>query len=478
MSAIISDYKNYLYSREYLNDVPAQTQLAKRIALAAVPFFSLHASLRLPVSIAMGTLRVWNADHKDISGTAIAIIALVSSIFQHRIGMMITTTHDLLIEINQVRKGKTWEEVSKSLVKILNHLVYLALISHGGLELCILSCALQAVINLIQSREEFKNGRWVEGFANLLMSGFRLHQFHSQCQQLRRNWEIEAAIKRVSVGELHEKWKFPSDHLPVGIEVNGVRIISWNVLNNAFISWVTDKDSQGLNGSMISDLNVMINTNGLTMRDVLVADMVHDMMKQGHFVALQECSEPFLQYLQGMIPSNWDLVKSFNSKKIDQDVILYNKTQLTYQAGLSETSQSAYPSIPGRPLQNSYFSNADGQNFRIINSHIPGDPNLPNRTEFAQYVKQQHQEGCLTIALGDCNFDRDDMLKALRKAGFTEFSFHSPWKTNIDPETKQSKGIDHLFVVGEHKSRDLKPDEIIIGENLKETIALLNQEQS
>lgn len=474
MSARVSDYKDVLYSREYTNDAPPQTNLAKRVALAAVPFLALHQPFRFPITVAMGTLRVWNSDYSDILNTAVAVAALVAAVFQHRAGMVITTAQDILIEINKVRKAENWEEAAKSLVKIFNSLLYLALITRGGLELSILAFALQAVVNLIQSRDEFKSGRWVEGVANLLMSGVRLYQSHTQYQQLKRNWEIEAAIKRFHVGELHEKWRFPSDHLPVGVEVNGVKIISWNVLNNAYIEWVTEKDSQGLNGSIISELNVPIDDSGLTMRDVLVAEMVQNMMAQGQVVALQECSIPFLQHLEQKLPSDWNMVKSFDKGRLDQDVILYNKNQLTYQPKLSETTQTAYPSVPNRPLQNAYFSQKDGRDLRIINAHIPGDPDLPGREEFARYVHRQHKEGSITVALGDNNFERDEMIDAYRKAGFSDFSLHSPWQTNIDPQTKESKGIDHLFVVGDENSRDLKPDEVLLNGKLKETIDLLN----
>jgi endonuclease/exonuclease/phosphatase family metal-dependent hydrolase len=475
MTAKVSDYRNHLYSRDYSNDAPPQTDLAKRVALAAVPFLSLHRHFRFPVSVIMGTLRVWNTDWKDIPGATMAVVALAGSFFQHRAAMVMTTAHDILIEINKIRNGSDWEEVSKSLVKILSHLIYLALITRGGLELSLIAFMMQAVINLIQSRDEFKNGRWIEGVSNLLMAGIRLHQTHGQYQQLKRNWEIDAAIRKISVGELHEKWRFPSDHLPVGIEVNGVRIISWNVLNNAYMEWVTDKDSQGLNGSLISDLNVVVQENGLTQRDIFVADMVQNMMAQGQIVALQECSEPFLQHLQGRLPSSWDIVRSFNAPRVDQDVILYNKAQLTYQSALSETTRSAYPSVPGRPLQNAWFSNREGRDLRIINSHIPGDPDKPGREELARYVQQQHKQGPITIALGDNNFEREEMIDAFRKAGFTDFSLHSPWKTNIDPVTKQSKGIDHMFVIGDDNSRDLKPAEVLVGGNLQETIELLNR---
>jgi hypothetical protein len=156
---------------------------------------------------------------------------------------------------------------------------------------------------------------------------------------------------------------------------------------------------------------------------------------------------------------------------------LYDRTKLTYRPNFSGTTRSAYPSDLGRPLQNLYFSQAEGRDFRIINAHIPGDPSLPCREEFASYVHRQHQNGSVTIAVGDNNFDREEMIEAYRKAGFSDFSLHTPWKTNIDPMTKQSKGIDHLFVVGEDNSRDLVSSEILVCGNLQETIDLLNQEK-
>lgn len=472
----VSNYKNVLYIREYLNDIRVdQTDLMKRILTVAIPFFSLHQSLRFPVSIAMSTLRVWNSDDQDIIGKGVAIASLAGTVFQNQCGMMVTTVHDIFIEINKVRKENNKEEAVKSLIKIVNNLIYLALISRGGLELSIISFAMQAAINLIQCRDEFKKDRWLESVANLVLAGVRLGQSLTQYHQLKKNWEIEAAIKRIYVGKLHEKWRFPSDHLPVGIEVNGIRIISWNVLNNAFLSWVTDKDSQGLNRSLISELNVVVRENGLTKRDILVADMVRSMMEQGDIVALQECSVPFLEYLKEKIPSHWEIVKSFDTDQKDQEVILYDKGQLTYHCELSVTTQSAYPSAPKRPIQNACFSHIKPwNNVRVINSHIPGDFDKPGRIEFANYVHSQHREGTTTIALGDNNFERGEMIEAYQKAGFSDFRLHSPYKTNIDPETKESKSIDHIFIKGVDHSRDLKPEEVLPRRNLQAMIDLLH----
>ena len=98
--------------------------------------------------------------------------------------------------------------------------------------------------------------------------------------------------------------------------------------------------------------------------------------------------------------------------------------------------------------------------------------NYKNVLYLREYSKWERS---ITIALGDNNFERDEMIEAYRKAGFSDFSLHSPWKTNIDPITKEAKGIDHLFVIGNDESRDLKPNEVLIGGNFQEIIHLLNQ---
>ncbi len=473
MSARVSDYKNSLYHREYANDVPQQQNIIARTALAAVPFLGLHSSLRWPVGIGMGSLRVWNAwQAKDLSQAALGVVALASTVFSSRVGQVVTTIHDILLEIKKLTECKTKGEALHSLLKILNQLLYIALITHGGLELSIVSFALQAVLELIQSVNEYQGGRWIELVAHLAMAVVRLQQTYGQCQQLKRNWEIEAAVKQFYVGKLGEKWQFPSDHLPVGVEVNGVRIISWNVLNGEYMQWVTEKDGQGLNGSLITALHKPVGSDGLTVRDVLVADMVQQMMSRGDVIALQECSNPFLHCLQERLLPGWKVVTdSPSGYEKDHLAVLYNENRMHFSS--SETSRSVYPSDPGRPVFNTLFSDAQGHSLQIMNAHIPGDPNKPGREEFARYVFAQHRDDGTTVALGDNNFERQQMIDAYRKAGFSDFSLHSPWQTNIDPYSKQSKGIDHLFVVGEHSSRDLRVDEVLQQGKLEETIGLL-----
>ncbi|MEI8300283.1 MAG: hypothetical protein WCG10_01555 [Chlamydiota bacterium] len=183
-------YKAPLYLREQFNNVSYQTDIAKRVALASLPFLKLHSSLKFPVSILTGTMRVWNVDHKDIVGTSVAVISLVSTVFQHRVGVILTTVQNIVNDIKKIQKSKNWEEVSKSLFKISNNLLSLAIMASGGVELVLISSAMQVVLSLIQSRDEFKKDLWIESVANLLMSTVRLRQFYTQHQQFKERSRV------------------------------------------------------------------------------------------------------------------------------------------------------------------------------------------------------------------------------------------------------------------------------------------------
>lgn len=502
MTAIVKPVRSLnppYYHHEYSNDIDRPHQepsnIYKRATLVSLPFLSLYKPLSLPISLGMGATRVYTSANQlisdiqsgdckrisfDVLQTTIAVAALASTIFAHPIGMILTTSQDIIFELSELLQSLQKGDMEGSLIsltKIINNAFYLALICRGGLEFSIVSLAMQAITLVISSRDEFKKGHVLEGCGNLLMAAVRVNQGYSQLKLLQRQWEIDEAIKRIVVGKLHEKWQFPSDHLPVGIEVDGVKIISWNVLNNAYMEWVTTKDSQGLNGSMISDLDKVVKPNGLTQRDLVVVDMVASMMNSGQVVALQECGIPFLEALQERLPPHWEMVKSFETPRTDQDVILFDKSRLVYRPDQSGVTRDSYPSVPNRPIQQALFSRIEdqhGRDLRVVNAHIPGDPNLPVREEFAKYIHDIHRDGQVTVALGDNNFERDEMIFAYERMGFSEFSLHSPWKTNIDPYGKHSKAIDHLFVVGGDFSRDLTPDEVLQKGNLRETIALLN----
>lgn len=284
--------------------------------------------------------------------------------------------------------------------------------------------------------------------------------------------EDTVADRLYPVGILGSRWQFPSDHLPVGADINGVRMISWNVLNNAFIHWISEEDTQGLKGSMITVLNQPTVNQGITQRDEKVVSVIQSMLPSADLIALQECGQPFLNSLEKNLPHDWKLIKSFDSSKQDQIALVYRQSKLTYLPAQSETTLSAYPSAPNRPVQKATFTTPEGKTYHVINAHIPGKRDLPARKEFAVYVKKISQPQAVTVALGDSNFLRQDMVEAYRAAGFTQFKLHSPWNT-IVADNKSSKCIDHIFVYNA-PSRNLTSDEITPEGNLEQTVRLLN----
>src|SRR5207237_1398579 len=111
------------YHRDYKNDVSdvqfddSWIDQCKRVGLVALPFVSLYKPLSLPLSLAMGGMRtvtsvagllesIKGAQPVNISlavlQTGIAVIALASTLFAHPLGMVISTTQDLVIEFNHL----------------------------------------------------------------------------------------------------------------------------------------------------------------------------------------------------------------------------------------------------------------------------------------------------------------------------------------------------------------------------------------
>lgn len=291
---------------------------------------------------------------------------------------------------------------------------------------------------------------------------------------------ILAQLDRVYVGELREKWQFPSDHLPIGVTIENEHLVSWNVLNTAYMGWVIN-NSQGLVNSLISDENVVIEENGLTTRDVHVAKLILEMITSSShprsILCLQECSEALILELRNNLPKNMKLLRSFDHEKKDQDIIVYDANKFRIIA--HKTHLNAYPCEPFRPLQEALFEK-DGVHYRIFNAHIPGDPNKPARYEFAKIIFDRKQKNEVTIALGDLNFDQDEMDHAFNKVAkdfYTTnvFTRITPYRTNIGPDF-HSKAIDHIFIDLGENNLTIKANqcqEVLKG--LDQTVFLLSE---
>jgi hypothetical protein len=203
------------YHREYENDVadkanePSWMQQSQRVATMALPFISLYKPLSLPISLGMSALRVFSnanqllasiqqGNSRDIPcqllQTTIAVVALAGTIFAHPEGMLITTGHDIIIEtislVGYLQRGEH-KKALESCANIINNTLYLALFTHGGLELTIASLATQIMLGLYHSHGEVQKGNYLEASGHLLMAMVRGTQIAGQVQVLQIKQKLE-----------------------------------------------------------------------------------------------------------------------------------------------------------------------------------------------------------------------------------------------------------------------------------------------
>lgn len=274
------------------------------------------------------------------------------------------------------------------------------------------------------------------------------------------------------VGQLQEKWQFPSDHLPIGLSWDKCHIVSWNVLDSEHINWVIEKDSQGLKHSLIGEEHIYIEGSKLTLRDEHVTRLIIEMLKHPthpkSLVALQECNAAFISQLSEKLPLQFALVAS------DEYALIYDKTK--FQIIDNQYHSDIFSDEPQRFVQVVVLQ-AGHQKLKIINAHLPGNPLKPARFEFAKFLAKSLDETMPTLALGDMNFNECEMRGALflsfgEKAPFEHFV--PPYCTNISPFKFHSKIIDHFFLYAIKDVKVNQPDEVLIG--LQATASLLSPE--
>jgi len=266
------------------------------------------------------------------------------------------------------------------------------------------------------------------------------------------------------VGELQEKWKFPSDHLPIGMTLDDLNIVSWNVLDVAYMNWVIEKNSQGLSHSMIADEHVYIGDSQLTVRDRHVADLVLETISHPthprSILCLQECSNAFIEELRSRLPAHFEIISN-HGEAVLLDRRLFDIVETKEVSGIfSDAPYRTFQDISIRRLDN-------GQLLRVVNVHLPGDPLKPGRFEFARYLANTLDPKVTTLAMGDMNFDELEMTDAMAQAfqNQSPFSVYSPYCTNISPVVFRSKVIDHFLVYSPNESSAIlnKPEEIMSG---------------
>lgn len=276
------------------------------------------------------------------------------------------------------------------------------------------------------------------------------------------------------VGELQGKWQFPSDHLPIGMSFDGLHVVSWNVLDDKHMSWVIEKNSQGLSHSMIADEHIYLADSKLTVRDQHVVDLVLQMIEHPthprSILALQECSQPFIQELRLRLPSRFEIIENGDKS------LLLNRN--LFEVLSAKVSSGVFANEPDATVQEVTICRLDnGEGLRLVNVHLPGDPTKPAPFELARYLENTFDPALATVCMGDMNFNELEMSEAMSQA-FSQsspYSVYSPYCTNISPRSFYSKAIDHFLVYSPNPCSVLlsRPNQIL--PQLERTAALLQK---
>lgn len=211
-----------IFHRDYENDLRINNLNDKtlkehcfRVAQVALPFISLYKPLSQPLAFALGIVRalscsselvnVLNTGEKNeaifaMLQTTISVISVVSTVFAHPAGMLVTTGHDLIINVSQLIeafKVKDYAKATEVSAHILNNSLHLALFFTGAIEIFVASISIQILLSLYHSSDEFKKGNILEGCAHLLMAAIRTEQLKTQIDVIKVKWELQSLFENI-----------------------------------------------------------------------------------------------------------------------------------------------------------------------------------------------------------------------------------------------------------------------------------------
>ncbi len=204
MSNIFKPVDQPHFHRDFANDLPKQVgpdeSLATRVVSAALPVLSLYRPFGRALSMGSSASRLFFAGQEldqsfaKAGNLALSVAAVAGTVFYSSVGTMITTSHDILLNLHGLA---TSDQKLLEGVKLLNNVVYMSLLCCGGLEVQIASLATQAFLNMASSANEYSKGRYFEAGTNLLLTGVRAKQMQGCVDLLRNNWKIEAMVRNI-----------------------------------------------------------------------------------------------------------------------------------------------------------------------------------------------------------------------------------------------------------------------------------------
>ncbi len=191
---------------------------AIRVVQAALPFVALCKPLGRPFALVMGGSRAITCLSKtytdilerkgrgeiapDLLQSTIAVIALGGTLFAHPLGMLVTTCHD--IGINIIALHQAWLENDSDKAKevglqLLNNCFYIGLFFTGYTELLVASLAMQILSGAFHSYQEYSQRNYIEAVSGALMVIIRMNQAAAPVSELHQKWKAAIQSRKEAI---------------------------------------------------------------------------------------------------------------------------------------------------------------------------------------------------------------------------------------------------------------------------------------
>jgi hypothetical protein len=256
------------------------------------------------------------------------------------------------------------------------------------------------------------------------------------------------------VGAFHKRWKFTSDHLPIGAKVHTFRIASWNVLNEQYLNFIIE-DGQGLNKSLITQLAKIRTAHDLSKREQVIFRQCLLMMEGKHkrsLIGLLETKDTLLGYLKNHMPRGWKCLFS-PSPTHQEDVFLYDTTKLRV---VDSTIVQYSDTSPKIVFLLKVQEKKTGKLYAIFLTHVPGG-GPQGLVDMASIVKNLFDPMIETVLMGDMNASPQEVNQVLQNKGLFFTIAASSYPTHVNTHKKAS-WIDSFFVYSPSGKRFLRQD--------------------
>jgi endonuclease/exonuclease/phosphatase family metal-dependent hydrolase len=310
--------------------------------------------------------------------------------------------------------------------------------------------------------------------------------------------KVKMAVRaQEPMAPLHERWQFPSDHLPIGVAVRHkgevvLRVLSWNILNTSFLHHL-HRDEQGLLGSLLtghaSDPSTRDPTTGLTAREAATVDLIDRILRQQQqqqdqapvAICLQECGMAVLQALRRRQQGE-TLMTSSSTPIKDQEAVLVG----TGNGAVKVLSYSAmrYPYESHKSLVDTRLVLPGcGLKVRLVATHAPysgyGREVLMNYWTDELLPALDSGQAHLALVMGDMNEESRLMVDEVAEVSPRIHVRPPPYMTHVDTR-RLPVDFDYPIIAfasssEPHISVDVMAhQEVLTYPALQEAVALLN----